>query len=207
MCQSGAFSQAVQFRVTFGQPASIMQVTIGTGVQFHDRCPNPRCCTNLFRLVADKQRHPTARVTQWRNVLSDPVVITGDIQPAFGRAFLTLFRNDANCVRLVTQRNGLHLFGGGHFEIQRCDQYLHQPFDIGVGNMATVLPQMCGDTVSPGLLGQFGRPQGVRIGAATCVSHGGYVVDVDPKAQFFLWLHILLLLSHFRAETSAPTPG
>ncbi len=45
-----------------------------------------------------------------------------------------------------------HLVGRRHLEVERQGQLVHQPADIGVGDMAAILAKVRGDAVGAGLL-------------------------------------------------------
>ncbi len=61
------------------------------------------------------------------------------IQPAFRCPLLALFGHDTRGVGPVAQGNGEHFFGCGHFEVQRQARRRHDPFNIGIANMTSVL--------------------------------------------------------------------
>ena len=58
---------------------------------------------------------------------------------------------------LCLQRDGQHLVGGGHFQIERNVQLARQARDIVVADMAAVFAQMGGDAVGAGRLRQHAR--------------------------------------------------
>jgi hypothetical protein len=96
--------------------------------------------------------------------LRQAVLIARDLQPALGRPFLPPFGHDAGGVGPMGQRDALHLFGGGHLEIQRDGDRLHDRGDIGVADVAPILPQMRGDPVGAGGLGHPCRAHRDRAG-------------------------------------------
>ena len=141
---------------------------------------------DLAAVGGDKDRHPATRIAQRGDEMRQLVLLARDLQPALGRAFLALFGDDADGVGFVAQGDFLHLVGRGHLEIQRRRQDCHQPFDIGVADVAAIFAQVGGDAVSPRILGQFGGPDRVGRGAATRIAHGGDVIDIDAQSQFVL---------------------
>jgi hypothetical protein len=99
----------------------------------------------------------------------------------------------------VAQRYGLHFVGGSHFEVQGQRERIHQSFDIRVCDVASILAQMRGYTVSACRFSQLRGPHRVRICSAPRVSHGRNVVNVYAQTQASKWfLHRILrpLLSH-----------
>ena len=155
-------------------------------MQFNHLSANAIGRFNLALVCGDKDRHATARLAQRCDKMRQLVFFARNFQPAFGGAFLALFRYNAHRMGFVAQRDLLHLIGGGHFEIQRDRQHLHQPVNVRIRDMAAVLAQMCRDTVSTRLLGDSGRPQGIRIPPAARIAHRCNVVNVHTKTQFMI---------------------
>lgn len=115
--------------------------------------------------------------------MGEAVFLARHFQPALGGAFLTLFRHDTDGVGFVAQRDGLHLIGGGHFEIQRHGEIGHERLNIGIRDVTAIFAQVRGDAVGPGLFGQFRGPHRVRVGGATRVAHGRDVINVHPETK------------------------
>ncbi len=124
-----------------------------------------------------------AGIAQARDHRPQVIVLTGGVEPAFGRPFLALFRHDARRVRAMAQGDGDHLLGRRHLEIQRHLEIPHQTVDVGIDDVAPVLAQMRGDAVGAGRLGQACRPQRVGQMPAARVPHGGDVIDIDAETQ------------------------
>ena len=84
----------------------------------------------------------------------------------------------------MTQRDLLHFLGRGHFKVKRLAQRGHQPIDIRIGNMPTILTQMRGDPVCTCLFRDFSCANWIGIGAAARITNRGNVINIDTKAQF-----------------------
>ena len=83
----------------------------------------------------------------------------------------------------MAQRDGEHLLGGGHLEVERPGQLALEPGDVVIGDVAAVLAQVGGDAVGARLDGEVRGAQRIGMAAAARVADGGDVVDVDAKAQ------------------------
>ena len=81
------------------------------------------------------------------------------VQPALGRPLLALFRHQAHGMRLVAQGDGLHLGGGGTFEVQRNGNPRHQRLDIRIADMTAIFAQVRRDPVGSCGLCQHGGGQ------------------------------------------------
>ncbi len=116
------------------------------------------------------------------DIISEMIVLPRGVEPAFGGALLALFGDDAGGVRLMAKRDGEHLLGRRHFEVQRQVDLGHQPVDVIVGDVAAVFAKVRGDAVGAGL-GRHDRGAN-RIGMvpAARVPDGRDVVDVDAEA-------------------------
>jgi hypothetical protein len=82
-----------------------------------------------------------------------------------------------------TQRDGLHLLGRGHLEIEGDGDRVHHRVDIRRRDVAPILPQMRRDPVGARSLGHLCCAQGSGIGPAAGVAQRRDMVDVDPKPQ------------------------
>ena len=66
---------------------------------------------------------------------------TGDaVDAALGGALFAFLRHDAAGMRAVLERDGQHLVGGGHFQIERNAQVALERGDIRVARMRDLLP-------------------------------------------------------------------
>ncbi len=183
MGEGGHVGQASQFRVAGIRVALVMGVAIGAGVEFDDRCAIRWAGLDLRAVGGNEDRHTAPRVAQRCNEMGQFVFLPRDLETAFGRPFLALFRHDADGVRSVAQRDGLHLGRCGHLEVERDGQDLGQPFDIPVRDVAAILAQMRGNSVGSGLLRQKRSADWVRKGGAAGVPDRGHVVDVDAESE------------------------
>ena len=117
------------------------------------------------------------------DVAAQMVLAAHHIEPALGRLLLALLRHQAAGMRHVPQRDGEHLVGGGHLEIERPRQLALEAGDVGIGDVAAVLAQVGGDAVGAGLDRQMRGAQRIGMAAAAGVADGRHVVDVDAEAQ------------------------
>ena len=107
------------------------------------------------------------------------------VDAAFGGALLALLRHDAGGMRPVLERDGQHLVGRRHFQIERNVQLARQPRDVVVGDMAAILAQMRGDAVGAGRLRQQRGAHRIGIVAAARIAHGRDMIDIDAEAEGF----------------------
>ena len=111
------------------------------------------------------------------------IVLAGGIEPAFGGALGALLRHQADRMRLGLERDGDHLGGRRHFEIERLVDLGLQPRDVVVADMAAVLAQMRGDAVGAGRDRELGRAHRIGMAPAARVADGGDVIDIDAEAK------------------------
>ncbi len=138
---------------------------------------------NLAFVCGNKDGDPATGLPQRGNEMGQLVFLTCDFEAAFGRPFLALFWHDADSVWFVAQGNLLHLFCRSHLKIEGDCQGVHQGIDIRVPDMTTILTQVCCNAVGTRLLGQLGRPNGIRRVAAARIADGSHVVDVHTQTQ------------------------
>ena len=119
------------------------------------------------------------RVHHGRELLALP----DRIEPAFGGALGAPLRHQADRVRMRLERDGEHLFGRRHFEIERLVDLGFQPRDIVVADMAAVLAQMRGDAVGAGSDRELGRAHRIGMAPAARIADGGDVIDVDAETD------------------------
>ena len=110
-------------------------------------------------------------------------MLAGGVEAALGGPLLALLGDDAGGVRAVGERDGEHLLGRRHFEVERDFERGHQPVDILVGDVAPVLAQMRGDAVGAGLRGGEGGADRIGMRAAARVPDRRDMVDVDAEAE------------------------
>ena len=135
--------------------------------------------------MADEHRHPDASIAQRGDIGGKAVFIARHIQPTFGGAFGAVLRHKAHRMGAQAQGKGLHFIGRRTFEIQRRGQTRHQRLDIGIPDVAAVFAQMRCNAIGTRSFGQQGRAQGIGIGHAPCISHGGDMINIHAKTQFF----------------------
>ena len=131
----------------------------------------------------DEKRHADARALQLLDKMAQMVLPAHDIEPAFGGLLLALLGHQAAGVRHVAQRDGQHLLGRRHLEVEGPRQLALETGDVGIGDVAPILAQMRGDAVGAGLDGQMRGAQGIGVPAAARVADGGDVIDVDAEAE------------------------
>ena len=81
------------------------------------------------------------------------------------------------------ERDGEHLLGRRHLEIERQTGGLLDPLEVAVADMAPVLAQMRGDPVAADRGDDLRRAHRVGVIAAARVADGGDVIDVDAQPQ------------------------
>ena len=133
----------------------------------------------LVRL--NEERHPNARIFQCTTVAGQMIVQARRVQTAFGGHFLALLRNDTGRMRAMPEGDVQHLLGRGHFEVQRQINFPGQAFDIGIGNMPAVFPQMCRDTVRTGFSRHTSRAHRVRVRPSTRIPDRRHMIDIHAK--------------------------
>ena len=111
------------------------------------------------------------------------IVLAGDVEAAFGGALLAPLRHEAGRVRPGRERDGDHLVGRRHLEVERHGDLALQPRDVVVADVAAVLAQVRGDAVGAGRDRHHGRAHRIGMPSAARVADGRDVVDVDAEAQ------------------------
>ena len=145
--------------------------------------PNTVRGVDLSLVSCDEERDATAHVAQGRHKMRQPVFIACNVQTAFGRPLFAFFWHDTNGVWFVTQGDLLHLLRRGHFEVQRDGERLYQSFNICVGDMAAILPQVRSDAIGSSLLRLLRRADRIRHRTTARVPHRGHVINVHTKSQ------------------------
>ena len=111
------------------------------------------------------------------------IVQSGRIESALGRALLAPLGDEADRVRLVTQRDLQHFLGCGHLEVEWDFQLVREARNVLIGNVPTVLAQMRGDAVRACFLRQQRGADGIGVGRAARIADGRHMIDVDAEAQ------------------------
>ena len=115
--------------------------------------------------------------------MAQVVLAAHDVEAALGGALLALLGHQAAGMRHVAQRDGQHLVGGGHLEVERPGQLALEAGDVVIRDVAAILAQVRGDAVGAGLHGEVRSAQRIGMPAAARVADGRHVVDVDAEAQ------------------------
>ena len=156
-------------------------LAIGAGVQFDNRRAHGFGDRDLDRIRFNKQRDADAGIGQLAHIGRDVIMARSHIQPALGRALLALFRHQADCVRLVTQGDLEHFLGRRHFQVQRQLDLGHQPVDILIRDVTTILAQVCGNAIGT-TLGRLARcTHGIGMGATAGIPDGRDMIDIDAE--------------------------
>ena len=129
-----------------------------------------RCGLNLRVVRINKQRNQDTGVGKTFTGIAHFVELARHVQTAFGGHFLAFFRYQAAEMGLSLTGDIQHLFRHRHLKVHAGIQRLAQNTDIAIGNMATILAQMDGNTVSAGLLGDKSRLYRIRISGTAGVA-------------------------------------
>ena len=152
-------------------------------MNFDHRRPDAGRHLDLARVGGNEERHPDAGIDQLRHHGGEHIVRSDRVEAAFGRYFLAPLRHQAGRVRPRSQRQGGHLLGRRHLEIERLGDLRPQARDVVVANVAAILAQMRRDAVGPRRDGDLGGVDRVRMGAAAGVAQGGDVIDIDAQSE------------------------
>ena len=131
-------------------------------MQFDDRRAQRDRRLELARIGLDEQRDADAGVAQAGDHRLQVIVLAGGVEAALGRPLLALLGHDAGGMRPVAQRDGDHLLGRRHLEVERHLELAHQAVDVVVDDVPAILAQMRGDAVGAGGRGDARGAQ--RIG-------------------------------------------
>lgn len=183
MSEFGAGEDTLPFSVGHLAFAFAERIAPGTDMNLDDRRTQPRGRLDLSRISRDKKRNTDAGIIEPGDVRRQLVMLPCGVETAFGRAFGTLFRHQANRVRLCFERDAKHLIGRRHLEIKRLVNLGFQPSNIIVANMTTIFAQMCRYPVGAGGDCKFGRPYRIRVTASTRVTDGGNVINIHAKTK------------------------
>jgi hypothetical protein len=131
----------------------------------------------------DEQRDTDARRAQLLGNRGKGVVHPRRVEPTFGGALLALFGDDAGSMRLVTQRDGKHLAGRRHFEVERKIGRRLNPRQILVADMAAVFAKVRGDPVAAHGRDDLRCTHRIGMIPTARIADGGDVIDVHAKAE------------------------
>ncbi len=173
-------------------------LAIGAGVQLDDIGADALGRLDCGGIGLDEQRDAHAGVLEVADDTLQSGAAAGNVEAAFGRALLAPLGDEAAGVRKVPQRDGEHLLGRCHLQIERARQLALEARDVVVGDVAAVFAQVRGDAVGAGLDGQVRGAQRIGMPAAARVADGGDVVDVHAQAE-------IGRLTHLRARKASGT--
>lgn len=141
---------------------------------------------------ADEQAGANTRIAQHGNCPLDSLCVLNDVQPAFGRHFLSAFRDESDLVWSGGDGDRHHLIGAGELEIEVGPDGRSEDPNVGVLDVTTVFPEMGSDPIHADFLADQGGLHRVGLVTAPRLSQSRDVVDVDIKA--------LVACSHIRPE-------
>src|SRR5262245_20082189 len=178
-----AVADALPFRLRRRHPLVGQRIAPGAGVDLDDRRPDRDRRLDLPRLGGDEQRHADAGVLEPRDHGDERVVLTGDVEAAFGRALLAPLGHETGGVRFRLHRDGNHFLGRGHLEIERLGDLSLEARHILVADVPAVLAQMRSDAVGAGLDRDQRGPHRIGMPAAARVTDSRDVIDVDAETD------------------------
>ena len=152
----------------------------------HHLVPGRRSCRDLIRIRIDEAGDAHARRSEPADHRSDGADPLDHVEPALGGHLLAPLRHQAGGVRPVSERDGLHLGGHRHLEVERPTALagdVRQGVDVGVGDVPAVFAQVRRDPVRARHQRDLRRADGVGIAFTTRVPHGGHMVDVHAEAE------------------------
>ena len=137
---------------------------------------------DLVGLGVDKRADDDSGVLKSFNYGAEPILLTGDIEPALGGDFLTTLGNKHGKLGLGFAGDGDHLLSRGHFEVQLDLDKFRKASEIIILNVAAIFPEMQGDSIRSAELSLSGRPDRIRFVGPSRLSDRCDMVDVH--AQF-----------------------
>ncbi len=141
---------------------------------------------------ADEQTCPDTRLPQRGNRALDTRRVLHDVQSSLCGHLLSSLRDEGYLIRTAGDRNCHHLVGARELEVEISPDGGPQDSDVGVLDMAAILPEVSGDPVHADFLADQGGFDGVRLVSAPRLPERRDVVDVHIKA--------LVACSHIRPE-------
>ena len=100
---------------------------------------------DLAGIGLDEQGGADARARKRLHRLAHRLRAARNVQPAFRGPLLAAFRDQAGGVRSPLQRDGDHLLGHGHLEVQRLAPAVAEgaePLDVGVEDVPAILAKV-----------------------------------------------------------------
>ena len=152
--------------------------------------------TELLRLFdrrpggIDEETHADTRVGQRLDCVFDARGLADNVESTFGGDLFAALRHQCHLLRLETTRYLQHFRYARRLEVEVGAHTFFQSLDIGVLNMASVLPQMSRYSIRPCRFTDRRRLNGIRLLRAPSLPQRGDVVNIDIEA--------LLLCSHCR---------
>jgi hypothetical protein len=103
------------------------------------------------------------------------------VQPTFGGDLFPALRHQGGLIRSESACQRHDLLRRRQFQVQDGARRLGEPHHVVVLDVTPVFPQVHGDTIGTGLLGQAGRLDRIGFVSAPGLTHGRHVVDVDVQ--------------------------
>ena len=176
-------AQALQLTDDFGLVALDHCLTISARMEFDDWRAELAGGVHHLDFRLHEEGHADAIALQLLNHGPQMGSSANDVEPPFGRPFLTLFRHEAAGMGVDAGRDLDHFRSRRHLEIERHEELALQPFHVLIADVPPVLTQVRSDPIGSGQHGHMGGPDRVRIDAPTGVPDGCNMVDIDAEAQ------------------------
>jgi hypothetical protein len=165
----------------------LRRVRVASGVQFDGMGTQRGGAVYRLQVGIDEERGADPGASQGRDGAREFGNATRDIQAAFRGDFGSLFWYDRHLMGAVTECDGQHFIGAGHFEVERGRDGADQCVEVGVADVAAIFSQVHGDAVAAGVLTPAGRHNRIGMLAAAGIPERGDVVDVDEKTLVHWW--------------------
>ena len=157
------------------------RVGVRTGVQF-DRVETEFPCEfdlGLFRIEEGGNDDALALEPLYRRC--DAVGFAFEIEAAFGRDFLPLFRDERCLVRFARQGQLDNFRHNAHFQIEPALHGLAENLEIAIVYVPTILAQMDRNGVGAAQLAFGGRPGRIGFVGSASLPQGCHVIDIDAQ--------------------------
>ena len=164
-------------------PCFLAGMGIFAGVQLDHWCAQFHRGFDLAFLGSDEQADADASIAEPCDDRRKPVVLPGGIEPALGRPLLAPFGDDAGGVRHMAQRDGEHLVGRRHFEVERQIGRGLDPREVFVADVAAVFAQVRRNPVAATFRDNLGRTHRIGMIAAARVADRRHVIDVHAQSK------------------------
>ena len=179
-------NQPFEFDLPFALAMEVLRVS--ARVQFDELRTDRHRGVDLHRIRSDEEAHVDAGVVHSLAGCGQGGELSGHIQTAFGRHFLTPFWNEADDLGPDLERELNDLRSVAHFQIQPRRDPTAKLHDIVILNVPSIFPEMRGDSESArGFTNQSGFDgTGFAFGPSTIagLAEGGDVVNVYAQLEW-----------------------